>query len=125
MSSPVSRLGLGNRAGASDQIEGLYGSAMVGMSGQWRPNFSDGGGGQQWFYRPNQQAQQDQERMPFTPLVGRFASAFPACEAVQEGMGSSPLFLTDLMRGLAVYELNLKLFAPDPSPQGGLINRFS
>ena len=36
-----------------------------------------------------------------------------------------PLFITDLLRGVGVYEFNMRIFAGNFQPQGSIVNRYS
>jgi hypothetical protein len=61
----------------------------------------------------------------FTPLVGRAASAYPASESNPDNRSAPPLFITDLLRGVGVYEFNMRIFSGNFQPQGSIINRYS
>ena len=122
VTSVVGRVATGGRASTLDRIDGASGSSSVGLYGHWRPNFDDGAGqGGGFYFYPQQR---DQEQALFTPLVGLCAGAFAASEPIQDNRASSPIFLTDLLRGVGIYEFNMKVFAGGFKSQGSVVNRY-
>ncbi len=122
LASAPSRVSTGGRSTATDRIEGLFGSQSVGVRGGWRPSYEDWHDQGQF---DQFQRRQDAEQQPFTPLVGRIAGAFPASESAAGSFSSTPLFLTDLLHGIGVYEFNMKVFAGTLTSQGQIVNRYS
>ena len=116
--------GGGARHGTADQVEPIFGTGTAGVSGGWRPRYDDGasGGGLDFFgqYRPPQ----DDHHALFTPLVALNAAAFPASETFSDLRTGASLFMTDLMRGIGVYEFNMQVIAGTLPNQGSVINRF-
>ena len=112
-----------SRYTSADRIDGVSGSASIGVRGGWRPSYEDRPG--QGFYFFGQYPPQHEPEQPlFTPLVARFASAFPASETYSEIRASTPVFIADLVRGVGIYELNMKVIAGTLNTQGSVINRY-
>ncbi len=123
IASAPGRVAMGSRFTSVDRIEGLFGSQAPGVRGGWRPGYDDWHGQGGFDHYP----QRDEGEHPlFTPLVGRLAGAYPASESAAIGISSAPpLFLTDLLHGIGVYEFNMKVFAGTLTSQGQVINRYS
>ena len=109
-----------NRVASSDQIDTVFGANFSAID-LWdqrngSSNSGQGGGNQNL---PQREPSQD----PFTPLVGRTASAFPASEeAAVGGYPSANLFLSELQHGVGVYEFTLKVVGGSLKNQGGVFN---
>lgn len=120
--SAAGRVATGSRASAFDRVDAVPGGLAVGFSGHWRPSYDDA---PRSFYATAQDADDDEEAPQFTPLVARLAAAFPASLSMIDGQFSPILFLTDLVRGVGIYEINMRLFAGTFAIQGSVINRYS
>jgi hypothetical protein len=108
---------------AGNPIDAISGAPAVGLGDHWETPFG-GRSGREGFGRPS--SRHDPEHALFTPLVGRLASAYPASEShAADTRFPPPVFLTDLLHGVGVYEFNMKLFAGAYIGQGSVINRFS
>ncbi len=117
------RVVMGSGASGAHSAEGVWATQPTSFDGAWPADFGDGSGQQQGSdqYPPRHEPGQPQ----FTPLVGRLAASYPATSGSGEGTPSTPLFLTDLLRGVGIYEFNMKLFAGTLTNQGSVINRIS
>jgi|GEM_PF-1878007 len=123
------RLAAGSRATVVDRVEELNPTSFLGIADPWR-RASGGSAADDFrqFSQQNQQWQQQQDapQTSFTHLVKLNAAAYPASEANQEGkVPSSPTFITELSRGIGVYEVNMQICAGLFNNQGSVINRYS
>jgi hypothetical protein len=105
---------------ATDRIEGISAPASVGFSGYWRTNPD---GSQNSFDGYGQG--RDPSKPQFTPFVASRAAAFPASENFSDSSSSVPLFSSDLLRAVSIYEFNMRLFSGSYALQGSIINRYS
>lgn len=122
ITSVTDRTGSGGYFMSGDRIDGASGSQSVGISGQWRPRYDDGGGAG-GFGQYRQPFESDPQ---FTPLVGRFAAAFQASETItMETRAAPPLFPSDMTRAVGIYEFNMKVIAGGFKSQGSVVNRYS
>lgn len=106
-----------------DRIDGITGTSL-GVSDPWRrtynENSSDGFGSLSQDNRKD-----DNPQNQFTQLVKLAAASYPASENNQEFRASAPTFIADLMRGVGVYEINMKICSGVFRNQGSVINRYS
>lgn len=116
------RVAMGSRFASADRVDGLAGGPFLGINGQWgaaKEGYSGDGGGDR---SPSRQGRQSLS----TPLVFSAAAAYPAKEAtIGEGRSGPSLFLTDLQRGIGIYEYNMKVTAGSLRTQGTVINHYS
>lgn len=109
---------------STERVEGVSGTAPVGLSGYWRQKYGDESG-QNNFDGYDYTSGQDSSQPQFTPLVARQASAFPASQSYSDGVSADTLFGSDLLRAVGIYEFNMKLFAGAYVAHGAVINRYS
>jgi hypothetical protein len=102
----------------------VFGGGSVGVSGGWRPRHEDGAGPGFGYFPWYPSPQQDGDSPLFTPFMALSASAFPASETYSEVRANAPLFLTDLMRAVGIYEFNMRVIAGTLANQGSVINRY-
>lgn len=123
--SSVSGWGAGGsqRHTSADQVAGVSGIGNFGVQGGWRPHYDDRHG-QGYFFFGQYPQKEDPEQPLFTPLMARFASAFAAVQTLTESRGAPPIFIADLMRGVRIYDFNLKAIMGTLSPQGAVLNRY-
>lgn len=122
--SPPSVGGRGNggRFGSGDGVgEGF--TTAFGVQPGWRPTYDDRHG-QGYFFFGQYPRKEEPEQHPFTPFVARLAAVFPAIPPVSEVRGGVPVFLADLMRGIGIYDINLKAIAGTLRTQGAVLNRY-
>lgn len=122
--SASSRVAVGSRFSPGQRIDGLAAGPFVSFDGQWLPPGDQGSRTGQGGFVPYSPPSPPP---PVTPLVFRTAAAFAAqdfLEALGAG-GEPPLFLTDLQRGVHIYELNMRVIAGTRNNQGTVVNRFS
>lgn len=76
----------------------------------------------------DQRGRRQQDLWVQTPLVVRYATGFQASEINEEkeGSGSEGSFksMMDAVRGVGVYERNMRVTANEPKSHGTVINRF-
>jgi hypothetical protein len=123
--SPVSGWGAGgsHRHSADDHIDGAAGVGSFGLQGGWRPQYDDRHG-QGYFFFGQYPQKQDPEQPLFTPLMARLASAFAAVIPVSDNRAAPPMMFADMMRGVGIYDFNLRAIAGTLSPQGAVLNRY-
>ncbi len=126
IATAANRVGTGTRAPGSARVEALGSGAMVSSRHEWRPA-EDHGYGEPGF--DNRHRRQDPD-LGFTPLVLRFAAVYVANqEAALEYQGALlHVLFADTLRGVGVYEANLRLFAANDTAaaqRGHQINRYS
>ncbi len=120
--SSVGGWGNGARYGAGDAPgEGF--TTAFGVQPGWRPNYDDRHG-QGYFFFGQYPRKEEAEQHPFTPFVARLAAVFPAMQPVSEVRGGVPVFLADLMRGIGIYDINLKAIAGTLHTGGAVLNRY-
>ena len=56
--------------------------------------------------------------------MARMAAAFPAFDNVNDVRGAAPVFISDLIRGIGIYDFNMKAIAGTLTPQGAVLNRY-
>ena len=116
------RAGGGARNGFNDGVpEGF--TTPFGVQPGWRPTYDDRHG-QGYFFFGQYPRKEEAEQNPFTPFVARLAAAFPAIPQVSEVRGGVPVFLADLMRGIGIYDINLKAIAGTLHTHGAVLNRY-
>lgn len=122
--TPVSGWGRGggNRFSSGDEVNGVNGSAFS-QQGGWRPHYDDRHGQGYFFF--GQYPQKEEPKLPlFTPLMALLASAFGAVAPVTESRAVPPMFITDFLRGIGIYEFNLRAISGTLAPQGAVVNRY-
>jgi hypothetical protein len=120
VTTAAGRVATGNRFSWSERVDGTAASTSVGA--RWRPNYDDDGG---YAGFGQDSPRHQQSLLQFTPLIARTAWSYPA-GAPEQSVQSSPRFLlTDWIRGVAAYELNMRIWTDNTLPQGSLINRYS
>lgn len=105
----------------SGGVDGAFESDLLGFSDyRWR------------VMNPDRDGEEEDERSgrrhgqaQFTPLVGHAAGAFPATQTYSDSRAKPVMFITDFLRGLGVYEFNMKMFAGTMALQGSVCNRVS
>jgi hypothetical protein len=121
--SPVGwAAGGGFRHSFGDRVDGVAGAASIGIGSGWRPNYEDRPQG--YFFFGQYPQQHEPEQPLFTALVARSASAFPATETFSEIRAQTPVFIADLLRGIEIYEFNMKVITGTLTNQGTVINRY-
>jgi hypothetical protein len=123
--SPVSGWGGGGgqRHSSADRIDGATGVGSFGVQGGWRPHYDDRHG-QGYFFFGQYPQQENPEQPLFTPLMARLASAFAAVPPVSDIKAAAPVLIADLMRGVGIYDFNLRAIAGTLAPQGAVLNRY-
>ena len=112
------------RPGSADHsVDGGYSAVHQSVEPGWRPHYDDRHG-QGYFFFGQYPRKEEPEHQPFTPLVARFAAAFPAIEPVSDLRGSGQLPLAFVMHGIHVYDVNLKAIAGTLSTLGSVVNRY-
>ena len=122
VTSAPGRVAMGGRFTSAERIDSVSGAAPPVVSGGWRSSYDDNAGQGGFGQYPSQQTP---EMGHFDPLINRSAGAFPASEAGAEPRLTKPLFLTDLLHGVGVYEFNMKVIAGTLKQQGQVLNRYS
>jgi len=89
----------------------------------WRPTHDDRHG-QGYFFFGQYPRKEEPEVHPFTPVMARFAAAFPAMENINDIRSAAPIFIADLLRGVGIYEFNLKAIAGTLVTHGAVLNRY-
>jgi len=126
VSASIGRVGTDqprSSAGLFEQVTGIS-APFAGVQDPWRRTYDEGSSDGFGSFA-QQRRQEDSPESQFTPLVKLLAATFPASEATQEIQFSSPVFSADLMRGLGVYEINMKVCQGAFKGQGSVINRYS
>lgn len=98
-------------------------TTSFGVQPGWRPTYDDRHG-QGYFFFGQYPRKEEPEQYPFTPFMARMAMAFPAFENVNDVRGAAPVFITDLIRGIGIYDFNMKAIAGTLTPQGAVLNRY-
>ncbi len=116
--------GTGQRATAFDAVERIM-PPFLAVKDPWRHAYdqesSDGFGP-----IPRKKKQEDDNpQSQFTQLVKMAAASFPASESMQDFRASAPILVADVMHGLGVYEINMKICSGMFRNQGSVVNRFS
>ena len=122
-SAPVGRVAAGQRSKSFERVDSLA-APFAGVSDPWRRTYDEGSSDGFGSFS-DQRHQEDSPESQFTPLVRMQAATFPASEITQESQLSAPTFIADLMRGLGVYEINMKICQGVFRSQGSVINRYS
>ena len=118
--------GWGGAAGHHPTVEHYDGEGFTtsfGVQPGWRPTYDDRHG-QGYFFFGQYPRKDEPEKHPFTPLMALFAASFPAIAPVSDVRGSPPVFIADLMRGIGIYDFNLRAIAGTLSQQGAVLNRY-
>jgi len=118
--------GWGGGAGHHPSVEHYDGEGFTtsfGVQPGWRPAYDDRHG-QGYFFFGQYPRKDEPEKHPFTPLMALFAASFPAISPVSDVRGSPPVFIADLMRGIGIYDFNLRAIAGSLNPQGAVLNRY-
>ena len=108
---------------SAGQAAGAQGAGSFGVHAGWRPQ-QDDRHGQGYFFFGKYPEKDDPKPALFTPIMALFASAFAATEPVMDKSSGPQVFISDLMRGLGVYDFNMKAIAGTLRPQGAVINRY-
>jgi hypothetical protein len=98
-------------------------TTAFGVEPGWRPTYDDRHG-QGYFFFGQYPRKEEVEKHPFTPLMSLFAAAFPAIAPVNDVRTAAPVFISDLIRGIGIYDFNLRAIAGTLSPQGAVLNRY-
>jgi hypothetical protein len=98
-------------------------TTSFGVQPGWRPTYDDRHG-QGYFFFGQYPRKEEPEKHPFTPLMALFAASFPAISPVSDVRGAAPVFIADLMRGIGIYDFNLRAIAGTLTPQGAVLNRY-
>lgn len=122
VTSAPNRVATGGRFTSADRIDGVSGAATVGVSGGWRSTYEDNTGQGGYGQNPYQQVPDPAQ---FSSLINRSAAVFAAGESNAEPRLTTPLFLTDLLHGVGVYEFNMRVIAGTLKQQGQVLNRYS
>jgi len=122
-SSPIGRVSTETRSTAFEKVDGIA-APFPGVSDPWRRTYGEGSSDGFGSFS-DQRRQEDSPQNQFTPLVKIQAASYPASEVTQDSHLSPPIFIADLMRGLGVYELNMKVCQGVFRNQGSVINRYS
>lgn len=133
------RVAAASPAGPSSSVKGWGGGAShhhsveshdgegfatsFGVQPGWRPTYDDRHG-QGYFFFGQYPRKEEPEKHPFTPLMALFAASFPAIAPVSDVRGAAPVFIADLMRGIGIYDFNLRAIAGTLSQQGAVLNRY-
>lgn len=123
VSAPVGRVATEQRSTAFDRVDAAA-PPFTGVQDPWRRTYGEGSSDGFGSFS-DQRRQEDSPQNQFTPLVKMQAATFPASEVTQETQLSAPVFIADLMRGLGVYEINMKVCQGVFRTQGSVINRYS
>jgi hypothetical protein len=115
--------GSNSRFSSADRVDGASGVGPFGFDGGWRPT-QDDRHGQGYFFFGQYPKKEDPEQPLFTPLMARFAAAFAAVEPLSDMRPTTPIFIADLMRGVGIYDFNLRAIAGTLEPQGAVLNRY-
>ncbi|HVI51754.1 MAG TPA: hypothetical protein VM661_11130 [Candidatus Sulfotelmatobacter sp.] len=124
MSASIGRISTEPRSSVFDKVDGAAATSFTSVSDPWRRTYGEGSSDGFGSFN-EQRRQEDSPQNQFTPLVKIQAASFPASEATQDSQFSSSIFIADLMRGLGVYELNMKVCQGVFRNQGSVINRYS
>jgi len=89
----------------------------------WRPTYDDRHG-QGYFFFGQYPRKEEPEKHPFTPIMALFAATFPAIENINDVRSAAPVFISDLIRGVGIYEFNLKAIAGTLVTHGAVLNRY-
>ncbi len=112
VASAAHRVATGTRASSEQRIDASAGGTGVAGRHEWRPAEDHGFGGRGSSGRQSRLPYRPQ--FDFTPLVHRFALGYVANEPPP---GAEPYSLArgrfaDMLRGVRVYETNLRILAP-------------
>ena len=111
----------GGSQGVGSATTGLLGSA----DDLWRRTLQDAGGGGSSGGAPRDQSRSGGRSPSATPLMIRQAASFAAAQSSVDGLFPSQLFLSDTMRGIGVYEFNMKLMTGAPPNLGRVYSGYS
>ena len=115
--------GMGGRL-AGDSIEGMAGSPFINLADQWRTGNDPTMSGQQ--QNANQWLRGGGTPIVVTPRMSLAAASYPAGATFQEETGiATALLPTDLLRGVGVYESNMRITSNTTTRQGSVVNSFS
>lgn len=112
-----------SRFSSADSVDGVSGVNPFDLQGGWRPTYDDRHG-QGYFFFGQYPKTEDPEQPLFTPLMARFAAAFAAVEPLSDMRPTTQMFIADLMRGVGIYDFNLRAIAGTLAPQGAVLNRY-
>ena len=112
-----------HRYSSVERVDGAAGVSSFGVQGGWRPTY-DERHGQGYFFFGQYPEREKPEQPPFTPLMARFASAFAAMQPLSDMRAAAPILIADLMRGVGIYDFNLRAIAGTLTPQGAVLNRY-
>ncbi len=123
--APHSVRGWGGGAASQHSVgpDGEGFTTPFGVEPGWRPTYDDRHG-QGYFFFGQYPRKEEPEKQPFTPLMALFAASFPAIAPVSDVRGAAPLFISDLIRGIGIYDFNLRAIAGTLTPQGAVLNRY-
>jgi hypothetical protein len=122
VTSAANRAAASSRFSSADRVEGLNGGNAVGTYSQWRPGDNDSNA--QGGFNPYS-SRGGQPLDTYTPFTLQTAALYRADGSSQDIRASTPVFLSDLMRGIGIYEFNMRIFAGTQNVQGSVINRYS
>jgi hypothetical protein len=111
------------RHSSADHVDAAAGVGSFGVQAGWRPTYDDRHG-QGYFFFGKYPEKEDPKQPLFTPVMALFASAFAAVEPTNDSRASAPMFIADLMRGVGIYDFNLRVIAGTTTPQGAVLNRY-
>lgn len=121
---PVGRVAAGlPRSSLFEEVTGIA-APFADVQDPWRRTYDEGSSDGFGSFA-KQRRQEDNPQNQFTPLVKLLAATFPASEANEENQSSASIFIADLMRGLGIYEINMKICQGEYRSQGIVINRYS
>src|SRR5579859_1754438 len=107
----------------AESYDGEGFTSAFGVQPGWRPTYDDRHG-QGYFFFGQYPRKEEAEKEPFTPVMALFAAAFPAMTPVNDVRSAEPVFISDLIRGVGIYDFNLRAIAGTLHPQGAVLNRF-
>lgn len=122
-SSSVRGWGGGGRHHPAESYDGEGFTSAFGVQPGWRPTYDDRHG-QGYFFFGQYPRKEETEKNPFTPLMALFAASFPAIAPVSEVRGAAPVFISDLIRGIGIYDFNIRAITGTLNPQGAVLNRY-
>ena len=115
--------GGGAHSSSVDHSDGEGFTTPFAVQPGWRPTYDDRHG-QGYFFFGQYPRREEPEKYPFTPVMALFAASFPAIENINDVRGAAPLFISDLIRGVGIYEFNLKAIAGTLVTHGAVLNRY-
>ena len=115
--------GAGRRYSLDSPLDGSGGVDSFGVQGSWHPG-DDDRHGQGYFFFGQYPEKEDQDPPLFTPFMALRASGFAAVEPLSDIRSQQPVFSADLIRGVGIYDFNLKVIAGTWATHGALLNRY-